>query len=99
MRARDCAIFCQSIVKVERSFGGAVDDAAQCHAANGAHLRRLLGENHRYVFTLIHKFQSSDVLCDRRDVIVIADAGDVPSKDSAAEAELRQATDESQGAG
>jgi type I restriction enzyme R subunit len=52
---------------------GAVDDATQYHAANGAHLRRLLSENHRYVFTLIHKFQTGDVLCDRRDVIVIAD--------------------------
>jgi type I restriction enzyme, R subunit len=52
---------------------GAVDDATQYHASNGAHLRRLLSENHRYVFTLIHKFQTGDVLCDRRDVIVIAD--------------------------
>ncbi len=34
---------------------------------------RLLGENHRYVFTLIHKFQLAEVLCDRRDVIVITD--------------------------
>jgi type I restriction enzyme, R subunit len=52
---------------------GAVDDATQYHASNGAHLRRLLSENHRYVFTLINKFQTGDVLCDRRDVIVIAD--------------------------
>ncbi len=52
---------------------GAVDDATKYHAASGVELRQLLSENHRYVFTLIHKFQSSDVLCDRRDVIVIAD--------------------------
>ncbi|MGI5862605.1 MAG: type I restriction endonuclease subunit R, partial [Myxococcales bacterium] len=52
---------------------GAVDDAKKCHATSGAHLRQLLGENHRYVFTLIHKFQTADVLCDRRDVIVIVD--------------------------
>jgi type I restriction enzyme R subunit len=52
---------------------GAVEDATKCHAASGAHLRQLLAENHRYVFTLIHKFQSLDVLCDRRDVIVIVD--------------------------
>jgi type I restriction enzyme R subunit len=52
---------------------GAVTDANECHAQSGAHLRQLLGENHRYVFTLIHKFQTPDVLCDRRDVIVLTD--------------------------
>lgn len=38
---------------------GAVSEAEgdQCHAATGAHLRELLRGNHRYVFTLIHKFQ------------------------------------------
>jgi type I restriction enzyme R subunit len=52
---------------------GAVEDTARCHASSGAHLRQLLGENHRYVFTLIHKFQTTEMLNDRRDVIVIAD--------------------------
>ncbi len=52
---------------------GAVEDAAACHASSGAHLRQLLRENHRYVFTLIHKFQTAEVLNDRRDVIVLAD--------------------------
>ncbi|WP_277958210.1 type I restriction endonuclease subunit R [Anaeromyxobacter oryzisoli] len=52
---------------------GAVQDATACHASSGAHLRRLLRENHRYVFTLIHKFQTAEVLNDRRDIIVIAD--------------------------
>ena len=52
---------------------GAVADATKCHATSGAHLRQLLGENHRYIFTLIHKFQTTEVLNDRRDVIVIAD--------------------------
>ena len=52
---------------------GAVADVKKCHATSGQHLRELLGENHRYIFTLIHKFQSNEVLCDRRDVIVIAD--------------------------
>ncbi len=42
---------------------GAVEDATKCHAASGAHLRQLLGENHRYVFTLIHKFQSAGCAC------------------------------------
>lgn len=61
--------------QIARTFGacGAVQDTKACHATSGDHLRRLLGENHRYVFTLIHKFQTADVLCDRRDVIVIAD--------------------------
>jgi type I restriction enzyme R subunit len=38
---------------------GAVSEAEgdQCHASSGAHLRELLRGNHRYVFTLIHKFQ------------------------------------------
>ena len=52
---------------------GAVEDAKKSHAQSGAHLRKLLGENHRYVFTLIHKFRTAEVLCDRRDVIVIVD--------------------------
>jgi type I restriction enzyme R subunit len=52
---------------------GAVQDATACHASSGAHLRMLLSENHRYVFTLVHKFQTTDVLCDRSDVIVMVD--------------------------
>lgn len=45
----------------------------ECHAASGAHLRELLRGNHRYVFTLIHKFQTPEMLCDRPDVIVLTD--------------------------
>ena len=54
---------------------GAVSEAEgdECHAASGADLRTLLKGNHRYVFTLIHKFTSSEMLCDRRDVIVLTD--------------------------
>lgn len=54
---------------------GAVSEAEgeACHAQSGAVLRQLLSENHRYVFTLIHKFQTPDELCDRRDVIVLTD--------------------------
>jgi type I restriction enzyme, R subunit len=54
---------------------GAVSEAEgdDCHAASGAHLRELLSGNHRYVFTLIHKFQTSQLLCDRTDVIVLTD--------------------------
>jgi type I restriction enzyme R subunit len=52
---------------------GAVDDEKTCHATSGAHLRQLLGENHRYIFTLIQKFNTRDELAKRRDVIVIVD--------------------------
>jgi len=54
---------------------GAVSEAEgdECHASSGAHLRELLRGNHRYIFTLIHKFQTSEMLCDRSDVIVLTD--------------------------
>lgn len=52
---------------------GAVSDAQISHAQSGAQLRELLSGNNRYVFTLIHKFQVAEVLCDRRDVIVLTD--------------------------
>jgi type I restriction enzyme R subunit len=48
-------------------------EADNCHAQTGAHLRELLRGNHRYVFTLIHKFQAPELLCDRRDVVVLTD--------------------------
>ena len=54
---------------------GAVSEAEgdQCHATSGAHLRELLRGNHRYVFTLVHKFQTTELLTDRSDVIVLTD--------------------------
>jgi type I restriction enzyme R subunit len=52
---------------------GAVSDGAPSHATSGAHLRQLLAGNNRYVFTLIHKFQTAEALCDRSDVIVLTD--------------------------
>ncbi len=54
---------------------GAVSEAESkiCHAQSSAELRTLLAGNHRYVFTLIHKFQTPEVLCDRADVIVLTD--------------------------
>ena len=54
---------------------GAVSEAEgdECHATSGAHLRELLRGNHRYVFTLVHKFQTPELLCDRSDVIVLTD--------------------------
>ena len=54
---------------------GAVSEAEgdHCHATSGAHLRELLCGNHRYVFTLVHKFQTPEWLTDRADVIVLTD--------------------------
>jgi type I restriction enzyme R subunit len=47
-------------------------------ATSSTHLRQLLSEDHRYVFTLIHKFRTEKgethpVVSDRADVIVITD--------------------------
>ncbi|MET0100097.1 MAG: type I restriction endonuclease subunit R [Sedimenticola sp.] len=56
---------------------GAVTEA-EAHATSGAHLQQLLTEDHRYVFTLIHKFRTEPgieypKLTDRQDIIVITD--------------------------
>jgi type I restriction enzyme R subunit len=45
----------------------------ECHAQSGSELRELLRGNHRFVFTLIHKFQAPEILSDRRDIIVLTD--------------------------
>jgi type I restriction enzyme R subunit len=50
----------------------------QAQATSSAHLRQLLREDHRYVFTLIHKFLTEKggehpVLSQRSDIIVITD--------------------------
>ena len=65
--------------QIYKSFAawGAVTEA-QAQAEGSADLRRLLGEDHRYVFTLIQKFRTEPgeahpVLSERDDVIVIAD--------------------------
>jgi type I restriction enzyme R subunit len=60
---------------------GAISREARVHASSAANLRELLAADHRYVFTLIHKFRldaavgetSMPVLSDRSDVIVITD--------------------------
>ncbi len=49
------------------------EEGDRCHAGSGAQLRELLRGNHRYVFTLIQKFQTPETLCDRPDVIVMTD--------------------------
>ncbi|CAN5494188.1 type I restriction endonuclease subunit R [soil metagenome] len=58
---------------------GAIPPEARVHADSIVHLRELLAADHRYVFTLIQKFQPSKgerempVLSDRSDIIVITD--------------------------
>ncbi len=58
---------------------GAVSREAAVHAEDTDHLRTLLRADHRYVFTLIHKFRllgderEMPVLSERDDVIVITD--------------------------
>jgi len=49
-----------------------------CQAESSKDLRRLLTEDHRFVFTLIHKFRTEDgsphpILSQRDDIIVITD--------------------------
>lgn len=62
------------IAKTFKSVGAvSAAEGDECHAASGAHLRELLRGNHRYVFTLIQKFQTPELLCDRSDVIVLTD--------------------------
>ncbi len=55
---------------------GAADQNAP-RAASGADLRRLLGENHRYVFSVIHKFNQNvdpkQPYSERDDIIVLSD--------------------------
>lgn len=61
----------------EFAYAGVITEK-HMRATNSAHLRQLLAEDHRYVFTLIHKFRTDrgethPVVSDRADVIVITD--------------------------
>ncbi len=62
------------IAKTFKAVGAVSEqESDDCHAQSGAQLRELLRGNHRYVFSLIQKFQTAGMLCDRRDVIVLVD--------------------------
>ena len=55
-----------------------ITSGVDVHASSSDHLTELLGQEHRYVFTLIQKFRTKDgsempVLSDRNDIIVITD--------------------------
>ena len=58
--------------------GSGVVAQKEVHAEDVEHLRQLLREDHRYIFTLIHKFRTAKgethpVLSDRSNIIVITD--------------------------
>jgi type I restriction enzyme R subunit len=57
--------------------GCGITDKATPRAASGADLKRILTENHRYVFSLIHKFNQDvdpkEPYSERDDIIVISD--------------------------
>ncbi|MDM8549188.1 HsdR family type I site-specific deoxyribonuclease [Desulfobacterales bacterium HSG2] len=59
-------------------YTGAVSASEKARPNSGAHLREMLGENRRYIFTLIQKFhypkgKKYPLLSDRSDIIVIVD--------------------------
>lgn len=45
----------------------------RAQAESSRHLRQLLTEDHRYIFTLIHKFREPEMVSPRSDIIVITD--------------------------
>jgi len=66
------------IYKTFASTGAVTEPENLVRAQSGEHLKQLLREDHRYVFTLIHKFhtepgQRYPVLSERDDIIVITD--------------------------
>jgi type I restriction enzyme, R subunit len=63
----------KQIYKNFASVGAVTEPEESVRATSGAHLRQLLLENHRYVFTLIQKFNTDEFVSDRDDIIVITD--------------------------
>jgi type I restriction enzyme R subunit len=64
--------------QIYRTFSTCGAASELCQATSAGHLRKLLGEDHRYVFTLIHKFRTEPgtlhpVLSERDDIIVLTD--------------------------
>jgi type I restriction enzyme R subunit len=58
--------------------GAVTEPEKRVRAQSGAHLKQLLREDHRYVFTLIHKFHTRDgarypKLSDRSNIVVMTD--------------------------
>ena len=66
------------IYKNFANVGALTETEERIHAQSVEHLKQLLQEDHRYVFTLIQKFQAEKggkypKLSDRKDIIVITD--------------------------
>ncbi|MBC7961526.1 MAG: type I restriction endonuclease subunit R, partial [Steroidobacteraceae bacterium] len=67
--------------QIYKNFAGCgvvTEEEKRIHARSGEHLRELLQEDHRYVFTLIQKFRTDKgaaypLLSERSDIIVITD--------------------------
>lgn len=57
---------------------GAVSETEgdQCHAESGAHLRELLRGNHRYIFSLIQKFQPERVCGEKPSSLALLPEGE-----------------------
>ena len=61
----------KQIYKNFASAGAITED--ETRAESSANLRQLLSEDHRYIFTLIHKFREAEEISSRDDIIVITD--------------------------
>lgn len=64
-------------VQIHKTFAGCGLAGEDCRAADGRHLRRLLGENPPYIFSLIQKFNidgdAALPYSERKNIIVISD--------------------------
>jgi len=60
--------------QIASTFANLGASAGNTQATSGAHLTELLKQNHRYVFTLIHKFnQPGTIYSQRNNIIVMCD--------------------------
>ena len=64
--------------QIYRNFANTGVVTEECQAESGAHLKQLLSEDHRFIFTLIQKFgtkpgEKYPELSDRSDIIVMTD--------------------------
>ncbi|OQC53429.1 MAG: Type I restriction enzyme EcoR124II R protein [Deltaproteobacteria bacterium ADurb.Bin022] len=60
--------------QIYKNFASAgVVTEGRAQAESSEHLRQLLAEDHRYIFTLIHKFRIPEEVSTRNDIIVITD--------------------------
>ncbi|MGJ8681184.1 type I restriction endonuclease subunit R [Paraglaciecola sp.] len=75
--------------QIYKTFNSAGIVTENCQADSGSQLKALLGEDHRFVFTLIQKFKGDEkgnfpVLSERDDIIVITDEAHRSQYDSLA---------------